>query len=201
MNAKKILKFFIICAFAAAPARGAAQMMQYVTYFPVPHAYYSTLNVNRALLATRGLALNDAYTSGEVVIGSEGSTEACDPSTGECKLNVNGTFSPQNFTISASVINLYDEDTKTWKNLTVLGSGNSGILGILGVHGNMTIDDTSEFAPSALIAYNNLTIGAIQWAGITGSLDASSCSDLSWKTLKLLNTDAYHTYLVCTPSP
>ncbi|MDR0734378.1 MAG: hypothetical protein LBG16_01460 [Elusimicrobiota bacterium] len=201
MNAKKILKFSFIFAFAAVPARIAAQTMKYVTYFPVPHAYYKTLNVKEtALLATRGMPAykledvfseNKPYISGEVFIGNN------DNKTGD--LTVNGSFNPyNNLTILAFGTGKGYESNIG--GLTVLGNNNnpSPAVGILGIVGDVTIKQGSTFNATGLIAYNKLIIKKLLWDGISGELDVSGCSKgLSWQTLQLSGTDAYRTYLVC----
>ena len=185
-NAKKILKLFIICAFAAPPARLAAQTMRYVAYFPVPHAYYKTLDVSTlALLATRGLSeKKDAYTSGEVVIGSSENMNNY--------LKVNNAFSPYNLTIHAF-------GGSSEKDLGGFGNGSSPFpaVGIIGVVGNVAVKNGTAFSASGLVAYDSLIAQSLSWEGASGSLNATSCASLAWRTLQLPGTDSYRTYLTC----
>lgn len=177
---KNIIAFLLFLT-SAAPLINA-QLIKYVSYFPIPYGNHSQINV-------KTLALLGTKEGGEVVVGS--GTNA----TGG--LTVASTFVTNDLSVKSSTDSGGTPDMYIG---TASGSAYNGTLGSFSDIG-VTTDTTTL---NDVQAQGTAVIRSIYWDGIGGIGKNSSAADdwpsdcnLAWVNIRLKGSNSYRTYLSC----
>ncbi|MDR0645565.1 MAG: hypothetical protein LBG46_00820 [Elusimicrobiota bacterium] len=219
---KKTIVLFLFLSFCAVLS---AQTIKYVSFFPTPHVYYSSINANIALLGTRGEVNvpQNISPSGRIEIGHVSNEDS------DNVLTVDTSFYARNLHIK---LNGEDGQTNGAANVDLRvgyytnGYGSdptptspptpAGILNVFNRNYGLGIGHSNS-SLNNIKAYDNLSVKSLYWDGYGGfglkkngttsnwGTDTNSCNAttsnastvLQWKALHISGTDSMQTYLVC----
>jgi len=180
---KNLVIFFIFSfLFILAGTLTNAQLIKYVSYFPIPYGYHSKINV-------KTLALLGTKSGGEIVIGSGANAGG--------GLSVTKTFTVNDLSVKSSTDSGGTPDLYIG---TASGSTYDGYLNSVGDIGVVDLATTLTDVSAQGIA----TVRSIYWDGKGGlGKNSSAVADwpatcnLAWVNLKIKGSDSYRTYLTC----
>ncbi len=185
---KPVNKFFIFLVFCFSLAflsvNLSAQLIKYVSYFPIPYASHSQISVKTlSLLATKN--------GGEVVFGSGAHPGG---------LSVTTSFTAQDLSVKSALPSAGTPDVQAGTN------DSSGFNGSLNSVGDLGIVDLAPKLDS-VEAQGNAVVRGIYWDGKggigrspTGAVNWPSSCELKWDHIKIKGSDSYRTYLTCASS-
>lgn len=182
---RKIFYFFIFSySFIFLSAALNAQLIKYVSYFPIPYASHSQINVKTiSLLGTKN--------GGEIVFGSGANPGGVTVST---------SFTVQDLSVKTAL-----PSAKT-PNISAGTNDSTGYNGTLNSVGDMGIIDLAPKLES-VEAQGNAVVRGMYWDGKggigrspAGVANWPSVCDLKWEHLKIKGSNSYRTYLTCASS-
>lgn len=185
---KRVIKIFTFLFFyffiAFSGVNLNAQLIKYVSYFPIPYASHSEINVSTlSLLATK----ND----GEVVFGSGSHTGG---------LVVGESIDLQDTTVKSALVSAGNPDVMTGTDDSSGFNGSMNAVGDIGIVDPATKLDSVDAQGIALVK-------GIYWDGkggfgrnASGVANWPTSCELKWQDLKIKGSDSYRTYLTCASS-
>lgn len=179
----KIFNLFVFCfSLFFLSANLSAQLIKYVSYFPIPYATHSQITV-------KSLSLLGTKDGGEVVVGS-----SSNPTGG---LVVGSSFIVNDLTVRTSLPADKTPDLVSGVN------DSSGYNGSLGSTGDIGVIDLATKLDS-VEAQGNAVVRGVYWdgkggigRGPSGASNWPAGCELKWENLKIKGSDSYRTYLTC----
>jgi len=189
MTPVKFSKYLFSCSlFFVLTSLVCAQEIKYVSYFPIPYANHTTLNV-------KTLALLGTKPGGSIIVGS---------GTNQSALTVGTTGASTFYTQDLSLLSA---NAPTGTPEMYIGSASGSVYdGTVNSSGDIGVVNYPTTITN-LQAQGTALLRSVYWSGkggigknSSGTADWPAQCDLVWKSLKIEGTDSYMNYLVCSSS-